>query len=494
MSEVLTAKQGGLFIQFTPGKAPEYFGCADLDDIVEPQGDRGLILCRDANGSFKTVGSTQGAPGAVTTSLTAITYPEADVLDRIKGCPINLYAMTRQCGRADVFANYVRGSIVHHAQVTTRTLSNVIKRVDEGELLRKFDVSAWFPVYLLRELTVARQTVAETRDLNDIVFCNTEQCGGDCGIAKSAGTDGYAASDGNAGTPYLNGDIWLTTDGGGAWANATGSGVHPFTTIENLMSAVCFDIGRNASRLLVARATRAGEHARVSYSDDAGSTWTEVEVGSTDNEAAAGQGALFALDWQHIWFCTTAGNIYFSDDGGLTWDDQSALTPSGANSLNMVKFADTDNGWAVGDNDTLIHTTDGGTTWAAVTPPTTSDDITAVHAWSRDRIIIGSDAGELWETWDEGDNWEAKTYTGSTATDTVKDLDFKQNELVGFMLVDTSAPVGSVHKSVDGGASWEKLTTPTNAGLNALAVIDENLAFAAGNAQGGTAVILKISG
>lgn len=490
MSEVLKSSQGSLFIQLTPGKAPSYFGCADLDDIAEPAGDQGLILCRDTDGNFKTVGSTSGAPGAVTTSLTAVTYPESDVLDTIKGCLINLYAMTRQCGKAGIFGNYVRGAVVHHARITTRTFSNLVKRVDDAEILRKLDVSAWFPVYLIRELTAARQTIAETRDLNDIIFCNSEQCGGDCGVVKEAGSDGYAFSDGNAGTPYLNGDVWLTTTGGGTWANATGAGVHPFSTIENLMAAVCFGIGRNQTRILVARATRAGEHARVSYSDNAGSTWTEVEVGSVDNEAAAGHGALFALDWEHIWFCTTAGNVYFSDDGGLTWTLQ---TTGVVIQLNVVKFSDTQNGWAGGNSDTLIHTTDGGTTWSAVTPPTTSDNVTALHAWSRDRLIIGSNAGELWETWDEGASWEAKTYSGSAGTDTVKALDFK-NDLVGFMLANTAAPVGSVHRSIDGGHNWEKFTTPTNAGLNAVAVIDENLAFAAGNAQGGTAVILKVSG
>lgn len=490
MADVLKSSQGSLFIQKTSGKAPEYIGCVDLDDVNEAAGDQGFIYCRDANGDFKTVGSTTGAPGGVTTSLTALTYPTSDVLDTLKHCLVNLYAMTRQCGRAGIFSNYVRGAIIHHSRITTRTFGNLVKRVDDVETTRRLDISAWYPIYNIRELTVARQTVAETRDLNDIIFCNSESCGGDCGVAKDAGQDGFAVSDGNAGTPYLNGDVWLTADGGGAWANATGAGTHPFTTIESLMSAVCFNVGRNATRILVARAARAGEHARVSYSDDDGATWNEVEVGSVDNEAAVGEGALFAVDWQHIWFATSAGNVYFSDDGGLTWDLQSTGVVT---SLNVVKFSDANNGWVGGNTDTLIHTTDGGTTWSAVTPPTTADNITALQAWSRDRILIGSNAGELWQTWDEGANWEAKTYTGQVATDTVKALDFA-NDLVGFMLVNTSAPVGSVHRSFNGGHDWEKLTTPTNAGLNALAVIDENLAFAAGNAQGGTAFIGKVSG
>lgn len=488
---ILTNELGSLFIQLSPDEVPEYFGCVDLDDIVEPGGDQTLLYCRDANGNFQTVGSTQGIPGSVTFGFTAPFTAESDILDRIRNCPITLYVMTRQCGRRDVFSNYLRATIIHHARITARTYSNLVKRGDAGEITRKLDGVAWNPLYVPRELTVARQTVAETRDLNDIVFCNAESCGGVCGIAEAPGTDGFVVSDGNAGTPYLNGDVWLTTDGGGTWANATGAGTHPFTTIENLMSSVCFGVGRNATRILVARAARAAEHARVSYSDDDGATWNEVEVGSVDNEGAVSQGALFALDWQHVWFATGAGNIYFSADGGVSWDLQ---TTGVVTSLNVVEFADIDNGWAGGDSDTLLQTTDGGTTWAAVTPPTTSDNITALHVWSRDQIMIGSNAGELWQTLNAGTTWGTqKTYTGQVATDTVKAIDFA-NDQVGFMLVNTNAPVGYVHKTIDNGNTWERLTTPTNTGLNALAVIDENLAFAVGNAQGGTAVILKISG
>jgi hypothetical protein len=81
-------------------------------------------------------------------------------------------------------------------------------------------------------------------------------------------------------------------------------------------------------------------------------------------------------------------------------------------------------------------------------------------------------------------------YSGYVATNSVNDIQFV-NAVVGFMVVDTVAPVGSVYRTIDGGNDWQLLTTPTNAGLNALAVVNENLAYVVGNASGGSAVILK---
>ena len=135
----------------------------------------------------------------------------------------------------------------------------------------------------------------------------------------------------------------------------------------------------------------------------------------------------------------------------------------------------------------------GGTTWTRLTSPTSSDNVTALEAWTKYRAILGSNAGEVYETWDGGATWESKTYTGQLTTDTVRFIMFV-NDLVGFMAVNTNAPLGSVHRSKDGGATWEKLTTPTNAGLNSIEAIDENTAYVAGAASGGTGVILKVSG
>lgn len=491
MSEPLKSSQGALWIQTTPGKAATYLGCTDLDPIAAPKGDQTLINCRNRDGVLEAATSTQAPAGAVTTSVKAWIYPTSDILDEIRDCPIYLYALQRSCGRADVFANYERGYIVGEARVTNESYENIVMREADDPSLQSFDVSGQY-LSKIRAVDVTRQTIAETTDINDVVFCNSGQCAGDCGEQKDAGTDGFAVSDGSTASPPADADVWITEDKGDTWANATGLVPSPFAG-GDIMAAVCFPIGKDTTRLLVASGQKAG-YAQVAYSDDDGATWSTVNVGTTDWEGASGAGALYAIDWTHIWFATDHGRIYFSDDGGLTWaSEASALTASSAWPLNVVVFVDYDNGWAAGNNDIVMRTTDGGSTWTALTSPTSSDNVTALDAWTKYRAIIGSNAGQVFETWDGGVNWEAKTYTGQAATDTIRFVQFT-NDVVGYMVVNTNAPLGYVHRSKDGGATWERLTTPTNAGLNSVEVIDENLAYVAGNAQGGTGVILKVAG
>lgn len=498
-SEVLRASGetngGALWLQRQAGKAPVYLGCTDLEDLASPQGDVTLSICRDARGKFITVGRGRGMPGAPTTSFTTWIYPEHSILDDIvdANCPVYLYALSRNCDRADLFNNYVRGRILTNAIMTTITDINLVKNTETGEQAMKFDVSADFPVARVRAVKVVRQDIAETTDLTDISFCDEPQCEGACGGQHDAGQDGFIGSEAPAGSPTANADIWNTEDGGSTWMNATPGASHPFGDGLDIISVACFQQDKGVRRWIAARETKGGTVAEIAYSDDGGVTWTQVLVGSVVGECASHSGALFAIDKYHVWFATDKGNVYFSSDGGVTWVLQDSVTASGANILKSIHFADFSNGYAVGASGTIIQTVDGGDTWAAIVDPSGGDDFYSVHVFSQFRMLCGNDAGELWQTWDEGDNFTAEAYTGQANTDKVADMRFV-NDVVGYMIVDTAAPIGKVHRTINGGYDWQLLNYVTNTGLNALAVISENLAFAVGNAQGGTGVVLKISG
>lgn len=493
MAEPLKSSRGSLFVQLTPGKTPEYIGCLDLDAIAEPLGDQALIRCRDGNGDRMVVGSTQDAPGNVTTSITALVFPNSDILDRVSRCLVNLYALQSSCGKLGVFTNWDRMAIVHHAKLTNRSLQNLVMREEDQPSTRVLDFSAWNPVYNLREVNVSRQTIAETTDLNAIVMCNGAQCAGDCGENQDACTEGFLGGDAPTGSPTDRADIWQTDDGGLAWTNLTGAAAHPFVAAQDVKAVGCVQLDASTTRWFAARGSVGSEPLKIAYSDDSGATWTLVTLGATNGEAAAGPGALFIRDRDNLYLATSSGNVYFSADAGVTWTAQSgALTASGGASLNVVKFSDADNGYAAGNSDVLIRTTDGGATWADVSVPTSSDNIIALHVFSPFRVIIGTNDGKIYQTWDTGANWEAKTYSGQAATNTIQKLEFV-NDLTGFAIINTTAPVGSVHRSVDGGHTWQKLTTPTNAGLNDLYVCDENSGYVVGNAQGGTGFVAKIA-
>lgn len=485
MSEALKSSLGSLYIQFTPGQKPEYFGCADLDAIEEPGGDQTLVQCHDGNGGFKTVGSTGAPPDAVTTSITALTFPDQDVLDELSKCPITLYAMQRDCGRAGIFSNYVRGHIVHHAKVTTRTDENVVMRVDDTETTRKFDLSGWNPVYRFKKLVAALQDIAETADLHTISFCNSEECAGGCGANKTICTDGFIGADSTVGSPSALADVWDTGDGGSNWANVVG---HPFDAAVAITASSCFAIDRSTTRWLVAAEGQVGVPLHVSYSDDGGTTWTQVHVGSTNQEGVETGEGMFALDMEHVWLVTDANHVYFSDDGGVTW----TLQYTGTGDLNGVHFSDENNGYVVGDAGQIYKTTDGGVSWSAVTDPTGGANINTVYVFSSYRAIIGTAGGEVWQTWNGGTSFTEETHFTDTGTGSIADIVFV-NDYCGVMLHNTAAPVGSVYITHDGGYNWEKLTTPSNAGLNQAYMCGCNLAYAVGNASGGTGIVVKVS-
>lgn len=499
MSDVLRASGeengGALWLQRTPGKAPTYLGCVDLDDIASSQGDVALSLCRGPDGKFQTYGRSRSAPGAPTTSFTAWVFPEHSVLDDIidARCPVYLYALSRKCGRPDNFSNYVRGLVLRNAELTSVGNGNVVKRADSGEQTVKVDVAADFPVSRVRVVKIARQDIAETTNLNTISFCDAPGCDSACGPQHDAGEEGFIGSDAPAGSPTANADVWNTEDGGSAWVNKTPGAVHPFADALDIVSSVCFDQSSATKRWLVARGTKAATPAEVAYSDN-GTTWTQVTVGAVNTECAAGPHALVARDKYHIWFATSEGNVYFSDDGGATWVLLDSATASGGNSLAAMRFISDTVGYAVGENGTIIETVDGGDTWVAIADPSGGDDFTSLDVFSQYRFIAGTTVGGLWQTWNEGTSFtEQSSYPDYIATNQIKDIQFV-NAVVGYMAVDTVAPVGKIYRTINGGADWDLITTPTNAGLNALAVINENLAFAVGNAQGGSGVVLKVTG
>jgi photosystem II stability/assembly factor-like uncharacterized protein len=178
----------------------------------------------------------------------------------------------------------------------------------------------------------------------------------------------------------------------------------------------------------------------------------------------------------------------------LTWTDQEALTPSGGSQLNAIDFSDFDNGYAVGDSGAIIRTTDGGETWTDdPDDPSSGDDLTALHVFSKHRLIVGTSTDELYQSWDAGETWEAKTFTGQSTTGTIAALEFA-NDYCGFMIHNPLAGQGYVHKTIDGGHNWERLTTPSNAGLNDVWVCGCNEAFVVGDASGGTGVVLHVTG
>lgn len=488
-----TSKRGALFVQNDgPNTKPNYIGCRDLDDIAEPQGAVELIRCflPDGSGNWATIATTQAPPDPVTTTINTPIGKTADWLEKIK-CPATLFVNLSFCGRLDEFTNYDRTFALNIARITNKGLSQLVRMEEDVVAMMSHEFSAVPPVLRMWSMTSARQAITSTEDLNDIAFCNDQKCADACGIAQDICDDGIIGAATTATSPAGTSGILETNNGGAdGWPAVAAD---PFAAGEDVMSVVCFPIDPDTTRWLVVRDGDAANPLEIAYSDDGGTTWTNVNVGTVNNQAAMGPGALYAIDRFNIWLVTSGGYIYFSEDGGVTWTTQNAGTITTQN-LWAVYAADEDNVMAVGASDTVLFTSDGGDTWSAATA-TGGGNTNQTVAWSFGFWWIGDDGGELWYSNDDGVTWTARTQFAPYGTGSIVDIAFV-NELCGYLAHNTAAPVGTIYKTRDGGYTWEALPVPSgsNSGLQALWACDCNMVYGVGDAHSGTGFVQKSIG
>jgi len=468
-----------------PGTLPIYLGCHDLDDIEKDEGDITLTRCPDPEriNRWVVTGSYRGEPGPATTTITAVVTRTKDVLAEIalKGCGVPIYVAQAGCGKRNLFTNWEsQVYALYPSTITSRGLSNVGKKdqADQGESMRPFGISA-DELFEFYRPTLGRQAVTETTAIRDIVFCNDAQCAGDCGEEKDACEDGAFVTEAIAGSPSGRADVWFRT-GGGAWTVAAAD---PFATSEDIASVVCVQVDSETTRYIVARGTTdVGNPAEIAYTDNGGTTWTLVNVGTTNGQFALGPDSLFALDYNHIWLVTSTGGIYFSENGGATWASQGSGVVTNLWAIDMVNESV---GYVVGASDVVLKTTDGGESWTATTATGGADINQTVDALSRDVVWVGTSGGDAWRSDDGGDSWEAR-YSGGGS---VPDIQF-ENDLEGWLIHNTAAPVGTLLRTVNGGFNWETVSGGgTNAGLTSLYVCGGDMAWVGGEVQAGTAYL-----
>lgn len=476
-TNALTTRQGSLWVQPGGPNTPVYFlGCHDLGDISEPSGSLELLRCMDKRGGWRTVGALSAPPDAVTTSIENMVFAARDWLDRLN-CDFTIFAHSRSGGEPDIFPNYVRTRILNRCRVTTFTDKGVVHHEEEQATLQTRDIEAWPPVYRTGELTARRETTSETLALNDVAAYSPLNC--DDGVLP--GDKAIAGADSSA----YSGNVQQTLDAGASWAALS---TDPFAAGKAIQSVVAFPISETITRLLVAQLAAGGAQGKVAYSDDNGATWSTVNIGgATAGHGATDSGALFALDQGHIWLASAAGYVYFSDDGGASWTAQTSGDVS-AEDLAAVSFVNENTGMAVGANDAILFTSDGGTTWEAAEATGSGDNLTCVSG-SGSFWWVGTDAGDLYYSRDDGETWTQRRFSGDGSGD-MADIQFA-NELIGYALHNTASPVGRILVTINGGFTWSVLTTPDNDGLNALSVADLNTVYAVGEVTDGTAVIIK---
>lgn len=481
----LLAGQSSLWIQPDgPNTEPKYLGCHSVGDLTEPFGDETLLYCPDPaqSGRFVVKNSFTGEPGAITTTIETDLRKAADYLEDIGKCGLPIYIHKVSCGRRDVFTNFDRTFILNPGKVTSRGLGNLAARDpgNENESTQTFDITT---LSLIRAFPMEsnRVSIADTSDITGIAVCGEERCEGDCGASQRIsdyvylGTKALAASAANvANVLYsIKGSVFAATAG------------DPFASGEDIQGVVCFRVGRDTIRVLVARGTTDGAApAEIAYSDDNGATWTNINVGTVNGEFVVNSHALFALDRYHIWMGTSGGRIYFSSNGGVSWVLQENAVIS-ATAIHGVHFVDLNIGFAVYTGGQVARTTDGatvGASWSATGAVSGSAAARDVHAISPYFAwVFGTDG--MYYTHDAGDTWLQRESHAVYAGDFL-------NELEGIAV--GSGVNGLIYHTIDGGYDWQPLDGITNQGFLDVIMLSSKLGYASGAVTGGTGMLAKL--
>lgn len=212
-----------------------------------------------------------------------------------------------------------------------------------------------------------------------------------------------------------------------------------------------------AGRRLVA----VGDHGLVLLSDDAGNTYRQAQAVPT----RATLTAVSFVDEKNGWAVGHWGAIMHSADGGETWALQRSDT-SGDRPLFSVYFADAVHGLAVGLWSLLLATADGGKTWNEVKLPAPPEggkpdrNLFAVFANRDGAIFIAAEKGTVLRSEDRGATWSYLNtgYKGSFWTGcALKD---------GTLLV--GGLRGTIYRSADNGRTWSAASSGTQSSITGL--------------------------
>ncbi|NQT26206.1 hypothetical protein HQ585_12685, partial [candidate division KSB1 bacterium] len=244
--------------------------------------------------------------------------------------------------------------------------------------------------------------------------------------------------------------IYITSDQGDTWQNITGS------LGQNLSGdVVSVNPAGNGKVFIVVNNPAVFNHGKVYYTDNDGTTWSELDYGQEDQEIIYSLlvnphnlQEIWVTHGNNLWSHASAPSIHKSIDGGSTWNEVIGIKGYyyllGASSDGKIFFCE----W---EDASFYYTSDGGQSFMEVIP----DKKGLSFLKSKSIAIPGNDASTwflptglsgILHTTNSGTNWGEKN-TGITSGISLVTAD----------PVDPSIIYAAACKSTDYGQTWKDL-------------------------------------
>lgn len=469
---VYKSRNNALWMQRSCTDGFEFLGCHDLADLTNPQGETTFSYQRTGKNNFKVVSSIQSIPEPGTS--TATLYRQVvNLLSEIP-CPFQLLVYYSNCGSDEDPTNYDFIDVLADITKVEISQANVVNQIGAdgatdvgGDILQEISLQHQ-DFFTIKPLLSTDFTLSALvgRIIADISICDPDPECGDCTDPTIGCQTVWIITNGSPGF-YGDARIFKSTDGGTSFTEQTNS-----MTIDsdNLSAVSC------AGDVVVITNSDTSEYQ---FTNDGGTTWTLV---TTPDEII---NDVFVLSDTKIWFAAANGNIYFSSDKGasiVTQDDGVATSQD----LNSIHFADSEKGYAVGNSNAFLTTTDGGTSWAAGTGPITAVNLNVVRAVpDSDIVFVGGANGIVYRSIDKGVTWTT-SLDGSTGSapfaNGISDIAICKCNRILVSGNDTNG-LGAVRESIDGGNTYTAVTTPVVGAesITSITCCDVNTYYGAGD-------------
>ncbi|MDP3025110.1 MAG: M20/M25/M40 family metallo-hydrolase [candidate division Zixibacteria bacterium] len=178
--------------------------------------------------------------------------------------------------------------------------------------------------------------------------------------------------------------VWKTTDAGNHWNNISGTSIYELWALSAPAPETLYGVGN---------------YGVVIKSVDRGETWTQLS--SPTSQYLRG---VYFENGQSGWITGYAGSIYYTNNGGQSWTNQS----TGVYNLYEITFVNDSTGWVVGQNGRILKTVNRGTNWSTQTSGTTGIIFGVDFATPNKGWVCGQN-GYLRYTTDAGTNWVSQT-------------------------------------------------------------------------------------
>jgi len=492
MGEFITGGEGDFFVQTERALPFEHLTCVGVGDLPLPLGDLTAVYCPNpaSKGKFVIAGYVQGEPGMGSTTLTRPLSTVANWLLE-NDCGFEAFVTYACRGTRALPLNYDIGVVLFGAMPTTSVLAAAVAQqpAEDGRINTTAEIN-YTDRRLIYQLIMQVQGLDNTTAANAIAFL-PKACESRCGPARGLCEVGFMAMDA-LGVGAYQAEVKYTLDGGANWEITDGD---PFFYGIGDVSDILVIETADGHRVIVSQGSaQAGEYAEISYSEDYGANWTSVWVGVDAGDLNQTIQALFYYGGR-LWATASDGHIYGSADIGDTWVAQEEGVEAPGILLNDIVMYSLQVGYCVGDTNTFLYTTNG-TEWnLRAGPSATNANLLSVAVNDQGHVFVGAADGNLYVSEDGGQNWVIRRALGAGSIDWIA-FDVIHRYFGALIWNDAGTDVGTLYKSIDGGASWQAPAGQVgawNSLLNSGFICDQNNIFVVGEVHDGTTLVAKAS-